>query len=251
LGLRIDATNYTDAVERICRWAKQKESRYVCAANVHMVMEAYDCESFRSVVNGADLVTPDGMPLVWMLRGLGVARAKRTYGPDLTLCLCAALAREGIPVGFFGSRPQVLTDCVQCLKHRYPSLRVVFQIAPPFRTLSMEENQAYLDQIRRSGCRVLFVGLGCPKQERWMAEHGKAIPAVMVGVGAAFDFFAGRKKQAPGWLQRLGLEWLFRWIHEPRRLFRRYVYHNPRFLVLVLLQWIRERFCGRDMESTP
>lgn len=250
LGLRVDATNYADAVARICRWANQNQSRYVCAANVHMVMEAYDCELFRSAVNGADLVTPDGMPLVWMLRGLGVKTAKRTYGPDLTLALCRAAAREGIPVGFFGSEPHVLEDCVNHLTRRDPALHVVFRAAPAFGPLTREDNQSYLEQIRQSGCRILFVGLGCPKQERWMADHVRAVPAVMVGVGAAFDFLAGRKKQAPGRLQRFGLEWLFRLVHEPRRLFRRYMYHNPRFVGLTLLQWMRTKFWGRDKEST-
>jgi N-acetylglucosaminyldiphosphoundecaprenol N-acetyl-beta-D-mannosaminyltransferase len=164
------------------------------------------------------------------------------------LSVCAALAREGISAGFFGASRHVLAACVERVKRRFPSLRVAFQSAPPFRALSIEENQAYLDRIQQSGCRVLFVGLGCPKQERWMAENAGAVPVVMVGVGAAFDFLAGQKKQAPGWIQRLGLEWVFRLLHEPRRLFRRYVYHNPRFAVLALLQWFKAGLHGRDME---
>ena len=247
LSLRIHATSYIDATNRILCWAKKGQSRYVCAANVHMLMEAYDSKLVRDAVNGADIVAPDGMPLVWMLRRLGAPVEDRTYGPDLTIAVCQAAAREQIPVGFFGSTPSVLQQCIDRIQQRFVNLNVAFRFAPPFGAFSPEENQSYVEQINRSGIKILFVGLGCPKQELWMADHVDQIGAVMLGVGAAFDFHAGRKKQAPTWMQRAGLEWLFRLYSEPRRLFRRYVYHNPRFLVLAGLQLSRRALQKRNI----
>lgn len=212
-----------------------------------MLMEAYDSKLVRDAVNGADIVAPDGMPLVWMLRRLGAPVEDRTYGPDLTIAVCQAAAREQIPVGFFGSTPSVLQQCIDRIQQRFVNLNVAFRFAPPFGAFSPEENQSYVEQINRSGIKILFVGLGCPKQELWMADHVDQIGAVMLGVGAAFDFHAGRKKQAPTWMQRAGLEWLFRLYSEPRRLFRRYVYHNPRFLVLAGLQLSRRALQKRNI----
>ena len=247
LGLRIHATSYPDATARIIRWAKAGESRYVCAANVHTLMEARDSRAMHDAVNRADIVAPDGMPLVWMLRRLGAAVQGRTYGPDLTMAVCQAAARERIPIGFFGSTPSVLEECVDRTRRRFPNLEVAFSSAPPFRALNPEEDRACVERINLSGTRILFVGLGCPKQELWMADHAGRLGAVMLGVGAAFDFIAGRKKQAPTWMQRAGLEWLFRLCSEPRRLFRRYVYHNPRFVVLAGLQLAGLAFRCRDI----
>ena len=236
LGMRVDATSYEEATRRVLAWARGGESRYVCVANVHMVMEAYDDSRYRALVNAADLVTPDGMPLVWVLRRLGVRGQERVYGPELTLRVCAAAAREGIPVGFYGGAPEVLEKLVEKLKARFPGLRVAYAYSPPFRSLTPEEDARIVEAINASGARILFVGLGCPKQERWMAEHRGRVKAVMLGVGAAFDFHAGRVPQAPAWMQRLGLEWFFRLLMEPKRLWRRYAKHNPRFVVLAALQ---------------
>lgn len=239
LGMRVDATSYEHAAELVAGWARRAESRYVCVSTVHMVMEAHDDAAFREIVNAADLVTPDGMPLVWGLRLLGAAAATRVYGPDLTPIVCERAAREGIPVGFYGGSPEVLERMVANLRDRYPDLRVVYRHSPPFRPLTAEESERELAEIRESGARILFVGLGCPKQERWMAERRGSIDAVMLGVGAAFDFLAGSKRQAPAVIQSLGLEWLFRLATEPRRLWRRYLYHNPRFLGLFAAQLVR------------
>ncbi|RMH32658.1 MAG: WecB/TagA/CpsF family glycosyltransferase, partial [Gammaproteobacteria bacterium] len=171
LGMRVDPTSFRGATELILAWAGGRESRYVCVANVHMVMEAYDNPSFREVVNGADLVTPDGMPLVWMLRRCGHETQTRVHGPELTLRVCREAAREGLPVGFYGGAPAVLESLTRTLRTRYPGLRVVYAYSPPFRALSAEEDDAVVQAINESGARVLFVGLGCPKQERWMAAH--------------------------------------------------------------------------------
>jgi N-acetylglucosaminyldiphosphoundecaprenol N-acetyl-beta-D-mannosaminyltransferase len=236
LGMRVDATDYASAAARVLDWARAGVAKYVCVANVHVTMESYDDRSFAEVVNQAALVTSDGMPLVWALRCLGVRGATRVYGPTLTLHICERAAREGIPVGLYGGTPDSLAAFVAFLERRFPGIRIGCRIAPPFRPLTPDEDEAYTRQIRESGVRILFVGIGCPRQERWMAAHQGHIAAVMLGVGAAFDFHSGRVRQAPAWMQRIGLEWLFRLVMEPRRLGKRYVKHNPRFLILFALQ---------------
>jgi N-acetylglucosaminyldiphosphoundecaprenol N-acetyl-beta-D-mannosaminyltransferase len=249
LGMRVDATSYPDSVERILGWAESghPQSRYVCVANVHMVMESFDNRAFQAIVNGADLVTPDGMPLVWALRLLGVPAATRVYGPSLVPLLCEEAARRGVAVGFYGGSPEVLERLLVELRHRYPALKIGYAWSPPFRPMTPAEDAATVKHITDSGVGVLFVGLGCPRQERWMAEHRERLRVVMIGVGAAFDFLAGAKRQAPGVLQRAGLEWCFRLVTEPRRLWRRYLYHNPRFLVLLA----RQLFTRRHQGETP
>jgi N-acetylglucosaminyldiphosphoundecaprenol N-acetyl-beta-D-mannosaminyltransferase len=234
LGIPIASTSYETAVADILRWARQAESRIVCAANVHMLMEAFDSSEFAKVVKSADLVTPDGMPLVWMMRLRGVRRQERVYGPTLMMKVIDAAARQGVPVGLYGSTPQALGLLIESLRDKCPGLTVAYSFSPPFGPLSPDEDRQVVEDLNRSGARILFVGLGCPKQERWMAEHRDRIDAVMIGVGAAFDFHAGRISQAPRWIQTLGLEWLFRLAVEPRRLWRRYLYHNPRFVILAI-----------------
>jgi len=238
LGIKVTPTSYKSATAYIIKWAQIPESYYICVANVHVVMEAYDSPDFKDVINTADIVTPDGMPLVWTLRRLGYPDQKRVYGPELTLRLIEASANGDISVGFYGGSPETLQRLIDVFQQKYPSLRIGYSFSPPFRTLSAEEDKAIIQQINASGARILFVGLGCPKQERWMAEHKGKIQAVMLGVGAAFDFIAGVKKQAPRWMQKNGLEWLYRFSQEPRRLWRRYLVYNPRFAALVLLQLI-------------
>ena len=238
VGMRVNALTYERAVERFTAWARSGESRYVCVATVHMVMEGYDNRDFQEIVNNADAVTSDGMPLVWGLRLLGHRDATRVYGPDLTIALCETAAREGIPVGFYGSSEQVLDDMIMELQRRFPTLPVVYRQSPPFRPLSEAESAREIEEIAASGARMLFVGLGCPKQERWMAAHRGQLDTVMLGVGAAFDFIAGSKRHAPNWMKATGTEWVFRLVTEPRRLWRRYVYHNPRFVLLFAREFI-------------
>jgi N-acetylglucosaminyldiphosphoundecaprenol N-acetyl-beta-D-mannosaminyltransferase len=236
LAMRVDGTSYGDAAQRVLTWARTGESRYVCVATVNNVMEAYDSTEFREIMNAADLVTPDGMPLVWGLKLLGVRDATRVYGPDLTPLLLEAAEREGIRVGFYGATPRVLERLLAVVDRRYPDLGVAFAYAPPFRPLTPAEDDRVIREINASGARILFVGLSTPKQERWMAAHRSRIRAVMLGVGAAFDFLAGLKPQAPRWMQSAGLEWLFRLLTEPHRLWRRYLRHNPRFVAYFTLQ---------------
>ena len=240
LGMRVDATSYDHASETILAMGATGGGM-TCVSTVHMVMEGVDAPDFQRIVNGAELVTPDGMPLVWMLRALGLSTATRVYGPDLTLEICARAEQHGVPVGFYGGTPEILDELVANLAARFPQLRIGFVHSPPFRDDVTRIDDQTADTIRESGIGVLFVGLGCPKQERWMAAHRDALACALVGVGAAFDFIAGRKAQAPAGLQRLGLEWAFRLVCEPRRLWRRYLRHNPRFALRALAQWWRER----------
>jgi N-acetylglucosaminyldiphosphoundecaprenol N-acetyl-beta-D-mannosaminyltransferase len=235
VGLRVDATDYAHATAAVLDQAGSGGG-VTCVATVHMVMEAQDDPDYRRLVNRADLVTPDGVPLVWMLRALGVRGASRVYGPDLMPRVCAAAAARGVPVGLLGGDEAVLETLSARLCRDHPGLRIDFVHAPPFRPVTSEEDADLVEAILDSGARILFVGLGCPKQERWMDAHRERLDCAMVGVGAAFDFLAGRKAQAPRWMQRAGLEWLFRLAHEPRRLWRRYALHNPRFVARALLQ---------------
>ncbi len=241
LGVRVDITNYREAAGNILQWALARRSCYVCCAPVSLIMQARRNRDDRDALNGAALVTSDGMPLVWMLRALGVRKATRVYGPDLTPCVLDAAAQSGIAVGFLGSTPEVLRRLTAIFKHRFPGLRIVFAEAPPFRESTPEEDDRLTAAIQASGAGILFVGLGNPKQERWMRAHQDRVEAVMIGVGAAFDFIAGAKPQAPRWMQRGGLEWLFRLCTEPRRLWRRYLFNNPAFVVLAISQLVRER----------
>ncbi len=239
-GTRVDASNYDETVSIICDWSLKRESRYVCVSTVHMVMEGHDNPEYQRIVNNADLVTSDGMPLVWGLRLLGAKHAQRVYGPDLTPLVCEKAADLGIRVGFYGSTTPVLSAMIANLKNRYPTLQVVYQHSPPFRKLTAAETAQEVRDIEESGAQIIFVGLGCPKQEEWMASRRDRINGVMVGVGAAFDFLAGTKSQAPDWMQSAGLEWVFRLATEPRRLWHRYLYNNPRFTGLFLLQLVQQ-----------
>lgn len=232
----MDATSYEDASRRVIRWAHQGHPAYVCVAAVHAAMESFDSVEFRRTVNRSDLVTPDGRPLVWALRALGVNGASQVRGTYLMARVVEQAAREDVPIGLYGGTPELLEDLVCVLKTRAPGLRVVCKIAPPFRPLTPEEDERFTRDIAASGARILFVGIGCPKQERWMAAHKDRVPAVMLGVGAAFDFHAGRVRQAPQWMQVAGLEWAFRLAMDPCRLWKRYAKHNPRFVGLLLMQ---------------
>jgi N-acetylglucosaminyldiphosphoundecaprenol N-acetyl-beta-D-mannosaminyltransferase len=244
LGMRVDATSYPDAARRIVAWAKRGQSRTVFVATVNNVMEAHDEERFLRVMNDADLVTPDGMPLVWGLRWLGVAGATRVYGPDLTPVVLGLAEAERIPVGFYGGAPNVLEELCREVSRQWPRLEIAFASSPPFRELTHAEDLEAANDIDASGARILFVGLGCPKQEVWMAGHRGRVTAVMIGVGAAFDFLAGTKRQAPRFLQRAGLEWVFRLATEPTRLWKRYLRQNPRFAMLFGRQLVRAWVTG-------
>ena len=239
LGTRVDATSYDAATRKILEWAREARSCYVCIAAVNNIMEARKSPVYKAVMEQAELVTSDGMPLVWTLRSLGVSNASRVYGPDLMPTVLEAAAAARIPVGFYGGSDTVLARLLEVVRRRFPALHIAFAEAPPFRRPTPEEDEHTIAAIQDSGARILFIGLGSPKQDRWMYAHTARISAVMLGVGAAFDFLAGAKPQAPPWMQRSGLEWTFRLATEPRRLWRRYLKQNPRFLVLATAQILR------------
>jgi N-acetylglucosaminyldiphosphoundecaprenol N-acetyl-beta-D-mannosaminyltransferase len=236
LKTRVDATSYKDACDRIQTWANSGISCYVVAANVHVVMTAYWDAQYQSILENAALVTSDGMPLVVGLRLLGVMGQERVYGPDLMLAWCDRAAQIGMPIYLYGGTVPMLEKMQAYLKDRYPELSIAGIHSPPFRPLSPQEAAADVDRINQSGAQVVFVGLGCPKQEQWMYRHQGQIQAVMIGVGAAFGFFSGEVSQAPRWMMRLGLEWLYRFSQEPRRLWRRYLVNNPLFILLFGVQ---------------
>ncbi len=241
LGTRVHASNYADTTDAVMAWAKTGASKYVCATGAHGVIEAQDDASFQHVLNEADLNLPDGMSLVNALRKLGIEDASRVYGPDLTLHLCRAAAKAGIPIGLYGSTQGTLDLLAERLPKLAPGLQIACAISPPFRPLTVAEDEAYLTEICESGARIVFVGLGCPRQERWCAAHKGRIPAVMLAVGAAFDFHAGQLRQSPAVVQRLGMEWAFRLAMEPRRLWKRYSRVVPRFMIEFARQMRQER----------
>ncbi len=241
LDVPLSCTSYSDGTAVIVDWAKTNRSRAVCAANVHVVMEAQDQPDYLRVLQDMDMITPDGMPLVWVMRAKGITGQTRVYGPTLMLHVCEAAAAAGLPIGLYGGKPEVLSILEQKLTEMYPSLQVNYRLSPPFRDISDAEEEKIRQDIVDSGVRILFVGLGCPKQERWMARQKGKLPVVMLGVGAAFDFHAGLVRQAPAWIQRLGMEWFFRFCMEPRRLWKRYLKHNPRFVVRSLMEIVRTR----------
>jgi N-acetylglucosaminyldiphosphoundecaprenol N-acetyl-beta-D-mannosaminyltransferase len=230
LGMRVDAVSGPEAVRIIGAWARDRQSRFVAVANAHNAILGHDHPAFRRVMNSADLVTADGMPLVWGLGLLGAPRTSRIRGTTLLLEVCRMAEADGLPVGFYGSTDEVLQRLRSRLLQAFPSLPIAYLHGPPFRPLSPAEDELTVREIVDSGSAILFVGLGAPKQEEWIAAHRGRIPAVMIGAGAAFDFVAGTKREAPVWMQEAGLEWLFRLASEPRRLWRRYVLGNPRFL---------------------
>ncbi len=242
LNIEVSAINMPMALQAIEGWLVQRDPHYVCVTGVHGVMESQRDESLRHIHNAAGLVTPDGMPLVWLSRRLGFRHVERVYGPDLLLAVCQRSVTHGYTHFFYGGAPGVADKLTTCLQQRFPGLQVAGTYCPPFRPLTPAEDKAVITQINAAGADIVWVGMSTPKQERWMAEHvGKLHAPVLIGVGAAFDFHAGLKKQAPHWMQTNGLEWLFRLGTEPRRLWRRYFKNNPWFLWLVLLQALREQ----------
>lgn len=253
LGVGISQADYGEIL-RLCReWIEHKHAwqsnnplandappaRYAAILTVHSVMTAFFDPAYRAVLNQATLGTSDGMPLVWAARSFGVRGQQRVYGPDLMLALCSQAQLLGHRIFLYGGRDETLPVLCSRLLARFPKLQIAGAYSPPFRPLTQQEDAHCIQQIRSSGADLIFCGIGVPKQERWMAEHRHKLPGcVLLGVGAAFDFHAGRIKQAPAWMQKSGLEWLFRLQMEPGRLWRRYVFLNPLFLALWALQWV-------------
>ncbi len=230
LNAQIDALSWEAATDRIFHWAHARESRYVTICNVHVVVSAWCDAAYRKIINASDMATPDGAPVAWMLRQQGFGGQPRINGPDLMWALCERAASEYLPVYFYGSSEATLALLERRLLEAFPALRIITE-SPPFRTLTAEEDAAAVDRINTSGAGIVFVGLGCPRQERWIAEHRGKINAVMIGVGAAFDFHAGTVQRAPAWMRNNGLEWLHRLASEPGRLWKRYMVTNTLFIL--------------------
>jgi N-acetylglucosaminyldiphosphoundecaprenol N-acetyl-beta-D-mannosaminyltransferase len=211
---------------------------YVTITNVHSVSEARHDSELRRILNNALLATPDGMPLVWMGRLQGHRSIRRVYGPDLLLNLCEHSREHGFSHFFFGGKPGVAEELANVLQHRFPGLHVAGTCFPPFRPLNQSEREALAQQVRKAQPDFFWVGMGMPKQEKFMAEYISILPEakIFIGVGAAFDFFTGRVKQAPRWIMRIGLEWVFRLFQEPKRLWRRYLIYNPLFIIRATCQ---------------
>ncbi|GIV87325.1 MAG: UDP-N-acetyl-D-mannosaminuronic acid transferase [Chloroflexus sp.] len=242
LGVGVCALTMAQAVNTIISWIDKEEHQYVCVTGVHGVMESQRSERIRGIHNAAGLVTPDGMPLVWLCRLAGYRYVERVYGPDLMLALCEQSQSYGFRHFFYGGAPGVAEALVARLLQYYPKLQIAGTYTPPFRQLTETEDQAIVDMINQTDPHIVWVGLSTPKQEIWMAEHVHKLRAnALIGVGAAFDFHSGHKRQAPRWMQHSGLEWLFRLITEPNRLWRRYLINNPLFIWLILGEMLRKR----------
>ena len=238
LGVRVDAVEIPDVVAQMERWiGERRGSHYIAVTGMHGVREAQHDPALKEVLNSADLVVPDGMPLVWLGRWRGYALRRRVYGPELMLEFCRATASKGYRHFFYGGAPSVADELASRLARQFPGLQAVGTYAPPFRPLTPDEDAQVARMIRGAKPDVLWVGLSTPKQERWMHEHRDKLDApVMVGVGAAFDLNTGRVKQAPAWMREHGLEWFWRLLMEPRRLWRRYLIGGAEFVWLVALE---------------
>ncbi len=238
LVARISAVRPARVVDRVLAMVTARERGYMNVCTVHTILECADSPIMTRIVNGSTMAVPDGMPLVWLgRRAFPDADVQRCYGPDLMLAVCEAGLAMGLRHCLYGGAPDVLALLEQNLKAKFPGLDVVERISPPFRDLTEAEKQQIVDRINAARPDVVWVGLGTPKQDLWMGEfRGKLEAPVLIAVGAAFNFHAGCLAQAPPWMQRTGLEWLYRLLREPHRLWRRYLLGNPRFLWLLMRQ---------------
>jgi N-acetylglucosaminyldiphosphoundecaprenol N-acetyl-beta-D-mannosaminyltransferase len=238
LGVRVDAVQIPGVVEQLENWIDRRERcHYVAVTGMHGVMEALHNPSFRIILNSADLVVPDGMPLVWLGRLNGHTLPRRVYGPEFMVAFCETTESRGYRHFFYGGKPGVAEKLASKLTTRFSRLRVAGIYVPPFRPLGPEEDEAVVRQIEQAAPDVLWVGLSTPKQECWMNAHRDLLSVpVLVGVGAAFDIHTGELRQAPRWMREHGLEWLFRMCMEPRRLWRRYIVYGSQFLFWVTLE---------------
>jgi N-acetylglucosaminyldiphosphoundecaprenol N-acetyl-beta-D-mannosaminyltransferase len=238
IGAPIDVITFQQAIAKISAWSIKNESRYVCITNVHSVVTASQEPDFEQALNAADLCTPDGAPVAWLMRKLGNRKQERVNGPDLMWQYCAHAEKTGEAFFLFGGEQNTLDILQTKLIKQFPLVKIAGAYSPPFRALTDAEDAAIVDQINSSGAGVVWVSLGCPKQEKWMAAHRGRINAVMIGVGAAFDYHAGTIVRAPLWMQQNGLEWFYRLCSEPRRLWRRYLVTNSIFIIKAFKQLV-------------
>lgn len=252
LGIGISRTNYADCTDYIIQCARVRQSCTVAPTPVHGVMSGYLDPEHGDRLNQFTVVTPDGQPVRWAIDWLRQSHETklpdRVCGPILTLHLCQRAVEENLSVFFYGSTDAVLEKLQRNLKRLFPDLKIAGAISPPFRPLTPEEDATYIDRIRQSGASLVFVGLGCPRQEKWAFEHRHALDCPIICIGAAFDFHSGNLPQAPTWMQNAGLEWCFRLIQEPKRLWKRYLLLNLLYLTLLLLQSLGWLFQNRGID---
>ena len=234
LNTLISTGNYKEFVDEIIRLSQQSKSSYVCISNVHMLIEAYRDKEYNKVVNEADIATPDGMPLAKSLSLIYGLKQDRVAGMDIMPSLLKESESKSLSVYFYGSSEETLDLIISKSKIEYPSLIIAGHYSPPFKLLSEEEKQDIITKINNSNPDFVLVALGCPKQEKWMAEHKNKVNSCMLGVGGAFGVYAGIQDRAPQWMQKLSLEWLFRFSQEPSRLWKRYLITNSMFCFLII-----------------
>jgi N-acetylglucosaminyldiphosphoundecaprenol N-acetyl-beta-D-mannosaminyltransferase len=246
LGVPLALTDYGRTMDWIDEMISHNEHGYICVAATHTVMVCEEDPELREAVLNSSLTVPDGQPLVWAMNALGGDLSQRVYGPELMARYCERAAETGVRMYLYGGRNQgALVQLALNLRQRFGGVKIVGGYSPPFRDITQEEEDAIVNEINRSRADVIWVGVGAPKQEKWMAAMRDRLDApVMIGVGAAFDFHAGLVPQAPNWMQSSGLEWLYRLAHEPRRLWRRYARYNPRFVTGFARQYLRHRMRG-------
>ncbi|MBZ5568024.1 MAG: WecB/TagA/CpsF family glycosyltransferase [Acidobacteriia bacterium] len=258
LGVRVDAVQIPSVLQQMQEWASawrsgcERRCHYIAVTNIHGITEAQRDEEFKLVLNTSELCVPDGTPLVWIGRQRGFALSRRVYGPELMIEVCRRDGTRDLTHFFYGGAPGVADELAIALARCFPGLRVVGTYSPPFRPLTPAEDQQVVDTINRTAPDVVWVGLGCPKQERWMYEHRTrlAVP-ILIGVGQAFDIHSGKLRQAPSWMRDHGLEWLFRLCLEPRRLWRRYLVNIVRFLYYLSLESLGLKRFAASMPHAP
>ena len=241
-GVRVSAVNLTIACDIFDGWIRDRKKTYVCVAPVSTIVDCQSDDEYKRIVNKADMVTPDGMPVVWVGRLKGSTTIDRTYGPDLMHAFCDYSQAKGYKHYFYGGSESTCSLLKSVLNNKFHNLNIIGSFAPPLRPVHAKESSEIIDKINSSNPDIIWVGLGSPKQDYWMYEHRDLFKApILVGVGAAFDFIAGTKKQAPKWMQRSGLEWLYRLCCEPKRLWRRYLIGNTKFLYYLMTDLFRKK----------
>ncbi len=250
LGVLVNPVNINDAVAAISDSILNKRRMYVCVTGVHGIMESQYRSAIKDIHNKAGMVTPDGMPLVWLSRIRGFKNVGRVYGPDLMLAVCKYSLGKGFRHFFYGGTPEIVNKLVNNLRCFFPGIIVAGSYCPPFRSLTEEEECEVISVINNARSDIVWIGLSTPKQEIWMSRYSEKLnPTVLIGVGAAFDFHAGLKKQAPAWMQRSGLEWFFRLSSEPKRLWKRYLVNNVFFICLLIWQPVKLLFSKKIKKS--
>lgn len=241
LNSKISTLSFSETIELIEEWLKNNKNKYICVCNTHSLVTGYENNDFKNVLKASDLCVPDGMPLVFGLKKLGFSKQERVDGPNLMLRLCKEASLKKYRILLYGGREDSLKRLEMKLATKFPGIDIVGKISPPFRELNAEEEKNIIEEINILKPDITFVSLGCPKQEKWMYINKDIVPGVMLGVGAAFEFILGDIKRPPLFFQKIGLEWLFRLISEPKRLFKRYAYNNTKFILLYFKTYKSDR----------